>query len=104
MYWEIVELTSMHKDPAVAIEQGHDPSFFWDPRSVVQVWMGKDKTQVGSKVGSMLYDHVWKLLDENCPVESFRRVCHKSPNAEIDSACMDTAGGHHGCECQLSFV
>lgn len=82
------------------MEGGWDPSFFWDSRSTVQVWMGKEGVQVGSIVEEKLYGHMWDLLDKQCPKDSLRRVCHKAPapNAEIKTTCMDLSGKHHGCE------
>jgi hypothetical protein len=91
-------LTYVFTDQHLAMDQGWDPSFFWDSRSTVQLWMGKGKTQVGSIVEEKLFGHMWDILDKQCPKDSVRRVCHKVPNAEIRATCMDSTGKHHGCE------
>ncbi|KAH7073295.1 hypothetical protein FB567DRAFT_611516 [Paraphoma chrysanthemicola] len=46
----------------------YDPSREYHDYSTVQIWMGKNKAAVGDTVGPALYDIVWRMLEQHCPV------------------------------------
>ncbi|KAH7408793.1 hypothetical protein DE146DRAFT_647204 [Phaeosphaeria sp. MPI-PUGE-AT-0046c] len=91
-------------DPILAGEQGWDPSFYHHDYSMVQVWMGKAKTQVGTLIEAKLYEKIRELLDKHCPVNSFRRVCHKDPIAVAPALCVNPVGKHAACELVITKI
>ncbi|KAH7406280.1 hypothetical protein DE146DRAFT_787415 [Phaeosphaeria sp. MPI-PUGE-AT-0046c] len=54
---------------------GPDPSFFYHDGALLQVWVGKAKTNVGPVIGSQLYSIIWHLLDTECFAKEGNHAC-----------------------------
>lgn len=82
---------SILKFPDTAIALGYDPSTEWHDYSTVQVWMGKDRTTVGNKVGFPLYTQISSLLYQACRESDLRDGYDDCDPTwlSFDSICLD---------------
>jgi hypothetical protein len=88
-------------DPDLVNTLGYDPSFDYHEYSMVQAWMGKDKTTVGSLTGNELFIKVKKALEESCPATNGAGHCAiygTNPKGELRSSCEKSGGGVISCE------
>jgi hypothetical protein len=52
---------------------------------MVQAWMGKAKSTVGTVIGQDLYNQIYKMLDDSCPATGGSGHCAVTkPNGRTD--------------------
>jgi hypothetical protein len=79
------DLLTVPIGPNLATTLGYDPSYDWHHYSMVQAWMGKAKSTVGTVIGQDLYNQIYKMLDDSCPATGGEGHCAVTkPNGRTD--------------------